>query len=126
MVCDLFDNTSFKMLENGMDAVWYKQKVINQNIANDSTPGYKAKTVTFGAVLDEKCKCRYHVGEQENDEIKFGVTVSEEPNTQQTLDGNNVDIEKESAALVDAQFQYQTLIDKANTDFSMMRTALQR
>ena len=126
MVCDLFDNTSFKLLEKGMDAVWYKQKVINQNIANDSTPGYKAKTVTFGAVLDEKCKCRYHVGEQENDGIKFSVAVTDEPNTQQTLDGNNVDIEKESAALVDAQFQYQTLIDKANTDFSMMRTALQR
>ena len=75
MVGILFDNTSFSLLEKSMNATWYKQKIISQNIANDSTPGYKAKTVDFKAVLNEKCKCRYHVGEQKQD-VQYITTVT--------------------------------------------------
>ena len=119
------DNTSFSILQKSLDATWYKQKIISQNIANDSTPGYKAKTVNFGLVLKDKCKCSYHPGEQESG-IELTTTVTEEQNTQQTLDGNNVDIEKEATALADAQLQYSTLIDKMNNEFSMIRTAIQK
>lgn len=121
----MFDNTSFKLLEKGLDVTWYKQKVISQNIANDSTPGYKAKTVDFKAVINKECNSRKSIGEKKN-KVDYVMTVTEEPYTNQTLDGNNVDAEKEGVALADAQIQYETLIGKLKTDFGMIRTALQR
>lgn len=122
----LFGNTSFKIMEQGLDNVWYKQKIISQNIANVSTPNYKAKTVTFGAVLKDKCRCRYHAAQQDGTRLDMTVHVTEEPNTTQRLDGNNVDMEKEAVALSDAQYQYSTLIDKTINEFNMIRTAIQK
>ncbi len=121
----LFNNTSFKLLEQGLDAVWLKQKVINQNIANSETPGYKAKTVEFSTVLKEKCKYqKYHLKNEEEASVK--VNITEETGTNQLLDGNNVDVEKEMMALVDAQYQYDVLSGKISNEFSMLRTAIQR
>ena len=129
----MFDNTSFRFLEQGLGMTWQKQKIISQNIANDSTPGYKAKTAEFGLVLDEKCKCKYHPktaeeiealksGEKHTLELEMSVTT--EPNTNQTLDGNNVDIEKEAIALADAQAQYDMLTEKIMKEFEMIKSAL--
>ena len=53
----LFDGTVQKLSEQTLDAAWYKQQVISNNIANSSTPGYKAKSVEFGIILQEKCRC---------------------------------------------------------------------
>lgn len=122
----LFNNTSFRMLEKGLDATWFKTNVIQHNLANSNTPNYKTKNVEFGVLLQEKCKCKYHVPEQEDDKIDLRVTVTEQPLTNQTLDENNVDVAAEQAKLADAQYQYSVLVDKVNNDFSMIRNALQR
>ena len=138
----LFDNTSFRFLEQGMGMVWQKQRIISQNIANDSTPGYKARTVDFDLVLEEKCKCVYHPETPHDDEeevdgrligraggkspLELKLVVTTEGNTNQTLDGNNVDIEKEAIALADAQLQYNTLSEKIMNEFAMIKTALSK
>lgn len=119
----LFNNTSFRLLEQGLDAVWLKQKVISQNIANADTPGYKAKTVEFSALLKEKCK--YQQFHNNNDaEINLKTTIKEKTGTNQLLDGNNVDVEKEMMDLTDVQLQYQTLTGKMSNEFAMLRTAI--
>lgn len=121
----LFNNTSFRLLEQGLDAVWLKQKVISQNIANSDTPGYKAKTVQFSAVLKEKCKYQqYH--KKDKEELTLTPVITEEKGTNQLLDGNNVDVEKEMMALSDAQYQYDVLSEKVTNEFSMIRTAITR
>lgn len=121
----LFNNTSFRLLEQGLDAVWLKQKVINQNIANSDTPGYKAKTVQFSSLLKEKCKYRqYHT--DGNQELNLTTTITEEEGTNQLLDGNNVDVDKEMLDLADAQYQYDVLSGKITNEFSMIRTAISR
>ena len=131
----MFDNTTFRFLEQGLGMTWQKQKIISQNIANDSTPGYKAKTVEFGVVLDEKCKCKYHPVEADSqaDEAynsmngaQLKMTVTTESDTNQTLDGNNVDIEKEGLALADAQVQYNVLSEKIMKEFEMIKTAISK
>ena len=132
IIMALFDNTSFNLLEKSLDATWLKQKVTLQNIANDSTPNYKAKTVEFGTILKEKCKCKYHISDPqdpfENSDSNIDLTarITEETGTTQTLDGNNVDMEKEQVALSDAQYQYSALLDKVNGEFSMMKSAIQK
>ncbi|MGN0654524.1 MAG: flagellar basal body rod protein FlgB [Oscillospiraceae bacterium] len=130
----MFQNTSFRFLEQGLDMTWQKQRVINQNIANDSTPGYKAKTVEFKVLLDKKCKCKYHpyydesgnLMDNSRPQMRLGMEVTTEPDTNQTLDGNNVDIEKEALALADAQIQHSMLTEKIVKEFEMIKTALSK
>ncbi len=128
----LFDGAAFVLTEQGLDAAWYKQQVISHNIANISTPDYKAKTVNFGLVLENTAKCKYH----DNTDCPFDhtketekkdpvwVTTTYETNTDQLLNGNNVDIEKEGLALVDVQYQYKTMIDYMNSQYAMIRSAI--
>lgn len=126
----LFDSGAITLTEQGLDATWYKQQVISHNIANVDTPDYKAKTVDFGIVLENACRCKYHVGSDNKDGVngkpsaKFTVTTTYETNTNQILDGNNVDIEKEALALADAQYQYGSMIDYMNSQYSMIRRAI--
>ena len=86
------------------------------------TPDFKAKTVSFGLVLDKVIHSKIQ-GKQDD---RLGVRIVEtyETNTNQILDGNNVDIEKESSALVDAQYQYSTMIDYLNSRYRLIRTAI--
>lgn len=128
----LFENTSFNMLEKGLDAAWFKQKITQQNIANDSTPDYKAKNVSFSAILKEKAKSKNAAvnslltDDDIENPIDLKVTVTTEQDTNQTMDGNNVDMEKEQISLVDTQYLYSTLINKVNSEFSMIKSAIQR
>lgn len=130
----LFDNGVQSLAEQALDATWYKQQVINHNIANIDTPDFKAKTVSFGFILNEKCKCRYHEGitnhecHTDNTEkpLKLSVLTTYETNTNQILDGNNVDIEKENLALADAQYQYSALLDYMNNNYAMIRKAVSK
>lgn len=142
----LFDSAAFKITEQGLDAAWYKQQVISHNIANVSTPDFKAKTVDFGLVLKEKMKCPYHGrtscphdhlrsengsaqvsgsgASSGNDDELVWVNTTYETDTSQLLNGNNVDIEKEGLSLVDVQYQYKTMIDYMNSQYAMIRCAI--
>ncbi len=133
----LFDSVTHNLAEQALDATWYKQQVISHNIANSDTPDYKAKTVEFGLILKEKCKCVYHDGiEDDNfhrrddrnctDPIELTVTTTYETDTNQILDGNNVDMEKEQTALADAQYQYSALTDYLNNNYAMIRAAISK
>ncbi len=128
----MFDNAYMNLGEQLLDATWYKMQVINNNIANNDTENFKAKSVDFRIALEkEKCKCKYHVKtedqkDEKNDKIELDVITSSQPETVQTLNGNNVDMEKETMAFADAQYQYSTMIDYMNSQYAMMRTALSR
>lgn len=130
----LFDTAAFKITEEGLDAAWYKQQVISHNISNVSTPNYKAKTVDFGLILKEVSGCKYHDNMscehdstlQQPSKDAVWVKTTYETNTNQILNGNNVDIEKEAQALSDVQYQYSTMIDYLNSQYAMIRAALGR
>ncbi len=121
----LFDSKIQSLSEQALDAAWYKQQVISNNIANSSTPDYKAKTVEFGIILKEKCKCRYHTpDEDKGGDISLSVSTTYETNTNQLLNGNNVDMEKEQLDLADVQYQYSAMMDQMNNNYAMIRSAI--
>ena len=138
VIMGLFDSTTMNLAEQGLDATWYKQRIISHNIANVDTPDFKAKTVEFGLILEEKCKCKYHewinhechdkdvYGKSLNEPLKLSVVTTYETDTNQILDGNNVDMEKEQLALADAQYQYSALMDYMNSRYSMIRLAVSK
>lgn len=123
----MFNNTSFRLLEQGLDGVWQKQQVISQNIANADTPGYKAKTVNFKTVFtEERQNIKDKVMSKNKPKIDLVTTVSVEEGTNQTFNENNVDTEKEHIALADAQLQYSSLVNKISNEFEMIKTAIMR
>lgn len=130
----LFESAAFTLTEQGLDAAWYKQQVISHNLANVSTPDFKAKTVSFGLVLKERSKCRYHdhtgcphdSTKEKSPTDPVWVTTTYETNTRQIMNGNNVDVEKEARELTDTQYQYNTMIDYLNSQYAMIRMAVNK
>ena len=120
----LFDGTVQNLSEQALNATWYKQQVISNNIANSDTPDFKAKTVDFKIVLKDEYRKSHPDRLNNNGALEVSVATTYETNTNQTLNGNNVDMEKEALALADAQYQYNALIDQMNNNYSMIRAAI--
>ncbi|MDR0947519.1 MAG: flagellar basal body rod protein FlgB [Ruminococcus sp.] len=117
----IFDNSIQNLAEQATAAAWYKQTVISNNIANIETPNYNARTVNFGLALAEEMK----KGERTYNPY-VNVQTDIDTDTRMTLNGNNVDLEKERIALADVQYQYAALIDMMNERYKQIRTALTR
>lgn len=108
-----YKDYTFKVLQGGMDALWMKQKVISDNIANYETPGYKAKSVNFEDVL--------RTTEEGKEQHLLRATVTTDTQTTARPDGNNVSMEKESLKLWRAYAQYNYMTQKISGQFKNMR-----
>jgi flagellar basal-body rod protein FlgB len=130
----LFDSTIHNLTEQTVDAAWYKQKVISNNIANIQTPNFKARNVEFSVALDEEMSkgrgrnaaSRTANGRGEKKTGGLAVETTLSSGTRQVLDGNNVDIEAERTKLIDTQYQYAALIDSLNAEYMNIRSAITR
>ncbi len=115
------------LLDKAADASWKRNEVISNNIANVDTPGYKRKDVQFESYLmsallgDDSLDKR--VG-QANWSTLDATVYTDNANLSYRLDGNNVDIDTESANLAQNQIRYYTLMDSMTQEFSRLRTVL--
>lgn len=116
----LFDTTSFRVTNQGLDILWKKQQIISQNIANKDTPDYKAKYIDFYSVLKEKLQDNGKV----KTELNLDYKIVEDSYTADQPDGNNVDSDMQQIELARAQLQYSALINQLNGEFDLMRSAL--
>ena len=102
---------SKNIVHKALDASWMRNQVIAQNIANVDTPNYKRKTVTFEEqLLQEMSKSDFKNSDVENVDIEV---IQENSNLSYRLDGNNVDIDTESAALAENTIRYNALVQSA-------------
>ncbi len=104
-------------MESGMDALWMKMQAHTDNIANYSTPNYKAKKVDFHEVFES-------VSEKRSGKMVLRATVSADEDTEARIDGNNVNMEYEQLELWKAQAQYAALTQKINSDYTNVRTVI--
>ncbi len=115
------------LLGKAADASWKRNEVISNNIANVSTPGYKRKDVQFDSYLMSALlgndSLDKRVGEVNWDTLDATV-YTDNSNLSFRLDGNNVDIDTESANLAENQIRYYTLMDSMTQEFSRLRTVL--
>lgn len=112
----IFKSKEFTTMQSGLDALWLKQRVISNNIANYETPGFKTQHVSFQEVLSSKI-----VNGQEKPVSQFQAVVSTDMSTSARLDGNNVDLDKESLELWETYAQYSYLSEKISGQFTNMR-----
>lgn len=115
-----FDDRISKAMHSGMDALWMKQKIISNNIANYDTPNYKAKTLDFQEIIDTKVNS---LGKEEK-VYNYVATISEDNESVMKIDGSNVDIEKEQLELWRVYANYSYLQEKVNGEFTKLNSVI--
>lgn len=116
------------VLNKAADASWMRNEIMTNNLANASTPGFKRKDVQFesflqsallgdGALDSRVSRIKLHNLE--------GKVYTDNANLSYRLDGNNVDIDTESANLAENQIRYYALLDSMTHEFGRIKSVLQ-
>ena len=125
----LFSNT-FASLEQALNYSSSKQKVISQNIANADTPNYKAKDVSFKAILQNELSQNFTTNRTDNRHIDFSdspvtqPSIVTRPNVQYNNSGNSVDLDQEMSDLATNQIYYDALIEQENSKFATLQNVI--
>ena len=128
----MINSTAFNyvdVLTKAADASWTRESVINNNIANVSTVGYKRQDIDFQSVLREELgNCKHKSLDNKINELDISdlnaQIYTDSVNYSYRLDGNNVDIDTENVELASEQIRYDALTTSINSEFSRMRAAL--
>lgn len=115
------------VLSKAADASWARNEVLNNNIANATTPGYKRKDVKFESYLEQELRGVGSIDQRINN-IKYKnlnyTTYTDLSNYRYRLDESNVDMSVEQAELASEQIRYQALTTAINSEFNRLRTAM--
>lgn len=124
-MCVLFNNAVF-MSQKMADYLWQKQQVTSNNIANVSTPGYKAQYVTFQEELKNQLNSYDNFATSSIrsgiEDASIRIETKEDKTTR--LDENNVNMDVEQVELASAQIQYQMTIENINYEFNRLRSVI--
>lgn len=122
----IFSN-SIQMTGKTLDYLWKRQEVISENIANVSTPGYKAKVLTFEDNLKEsvrKAKPNRGAKEYRRAIERFKDEIIENNPGSNRLDENDVSIDAEFVEQARAGLQYQYAIRSISDELAMLRSVI--
>jgi len=116
------------ILNKAADATWTRGKLLVNNLANVSTPGFKRQDIEFQSYLANALQ----QGAGTLDKKVAGVNLesiqptiyTDNANLSYKLDGNNVDIDTESANVAENQITNSALLEAMTQEFSRIRTAL--
>lgn len=114
------------VLDKAANASWIRNSVLANNIANVDTPNYKRKDVQFESYLMEAVAG----GDSLDDNIAnldldcINPTTYVDGAYAYRMDGNDVDIDTESAELAKNQLRYYTLLDSMSQEFSRIKSVL--
>lgn len=117
------------ILDKAADAAVVRNELINNNIANVSTPHYKRKDINFESILQAELaggpSLDQSVRAANSDLSTLDPQVfTDNSSLSYKLDGNNVDIHSEEAYLAENQIKYQALVDLMNQEFARYKTVL--
>jgi flagellar basal-body rod protein FlgB len=100
-------------IEQFMNLVSARQKLVASNIANADTPGYQTKDIDFRAEFEKQMAG----GDKPN--------VIEVSGLKNKNDGNNVDMDRESRMLAENALRFSVASNLAHTELNEIRTAIQ-
>ncbi|MCI7691039.1 MAG: flagellar basal body rod protein FlgB [Oscillospiraceae bacterium] len=116
----LFDTTAFRIIEQGMSVMWTKQQIIAQNITNQDTPDYNCKYLDFGGILKDKIRADGSIKKELNIQQRLVIDTY----TDDQADGNNVDMDVQSAEASKTAYWLDALINQMNGNFTRIRSAI--
>jgi flagellar basal-body rod protein FlgB len=98
-------------IEQYMNLVSARQKLVASNIANADTPGYQTKDIDFSAELASQMS-----GSKPN--------VIEVSGLKNKNDGNNVNMDREARLLAENALRFSVASNLAHSELSTLRTAI--
>ncbi|MDO7841502.1 flagellar basal body rod protein FlgB [Sphingomonas immobilis] len=111
------DNTLFGVHGAALEVRSQRMGVLASNIANASTPGFKAKDIDFKAAL-ANLEGGSSIDQGINGAIKYRMP------SQPSLDGNTVELSSEQTAFAENAVQYQTTLSFLNGRINQITRAL--
>ena len=104
--------SEFQTILRALDGLALRHRTTSANIANQSVPGYKRRTVSFEDQLERAAR---------GAEFRPKVSIDRSPGG---VDGNNIKPEKEVGVLTRVELAYQTLSRVLQMKASHMRSAI--
>ncbi len=121
-MASILNNTNMALLQKSMDALWLRQQVIANNIANASTPGYKSQHLEFEDLLEQKLdKAGQSEASIQEAIDKVEPRIIRDESTAITEDGNNVDLDHENIEMARAQMQYSYLTNSISSQIRRLK-----
>lgn len=119
------------VLDRAADTSWTRENLIANNIANVNTPGYKRQDISFESELRKALGSSKYVPldtkiKEMNFEELDPQIYTDHSNFSYRLDGNNVDIDTENVELASEQIRYEALTSSISSEFSRIRTAMDK
>ena len=128
----LFDNT-IKALKASIQMRQVRKNVIDANIANAETPGYRSRKMDFEGALQRALKSeklgQMHTSHGDHFSIGQGALsrlradIYDNPEINYSNDGNTVDLEKEMALMNENAIMYNTTIRLINKKLAALKYA---
>ncbi len=117
------------VLDRAADASYLRNKMYANNIANINTPGYKRQDVSFAAELEEALKhSRYRTLDDKVSNVRLsrlnGRVYTDAEAFSYRLDGNNVDIDTESASIASNNLLYNGLTQSMTAEFRNLQAVM--
>lgn len=111
------------------DASWMRNEVLNNNIANNDTPGYKRQDVEFEDVLARQMRAaRYQNLDDAVASVRkqpvSGRIYTDAVSYSYRIDGNNVDMDTENVELVSNQIKYNALAESISQEFARLKSVI--
>lgn len=117
------------VLSKTAEAALLRNTVINNNIANQSTPDYKRKEIQFETYLREELgrsgSLNHRVANVNLNQLQATIYTDQE-GLDYRLDGNNVNPDTENANLAQNTIRFNTLISSINQEFNWLKAILQK
>lgn len=115
--------TNLNVMNKVLDATVLRKNVIDENISNADTPGYKRKDVKFETLLLEEINKSGH-NKLDISNIEPIIYV-DKANFSYRMDDNNVDIDVEMVENAKVQLRYNTLIERTASQIERYKSILQ-
>jgi flagellar basal-body rod protein FlgB len=106
------------VLHSALDGLALRERVIADNIANVDTPGFRASSVDFESSLQAA------IADGSVTEGRVGAQLLP-TDTPVGVNGNNVDLRKETLGAMQSQFQYQMVSRSVSDHYDLVKTVVQ-
>jgi len=110
-------DTGIDVLHAALNGLMTRQSVVANNIANASTPGYRASQVDFETALRDAM-----VGSSTPPVDPAVISATTAPSKQ---DGNNVNLDAETMTLAETELRYQAVVNAVNGKFQVLKTSIE-
>ncbi len=115
--------TNTEFLQKSLQASVYKSEVINSNISNADTPGYKRRVVNFDSSLQSAVDEYRRTGVVDLDDVN---PTTQTADATYRIDGNGVVMEQEMVELYENSTRYDAMVNSVNFNFNGIKAVLTR